>query len=191
VRTFVAIEIPERLKAKLNHSVEALRSGVVDDLVRWVRAGSMHLTLKFLGEIEQQQVNAVEEILDQVTEGFMEFPLEITGFGSFPNRKRPRVLWVGFNPGGVTLGQLQAELASRLERIGFEGDRRDFHAHMTIGRVRKELSSAELGIISEWAQKAQVGTIGKFEVKSISLIHSILEPGGAVYTHLHSARLAQ
>lgn len=191
MRTFVAIEIPESLKAILDRSVEGLRSGAVDELVRWVRPGSMHLTLKFLGEIEQLQVQAVEEILDQVVVGFSEFALEIAGFGCFPNRKRPRVLWVGFNSGGVALGQLQAELAIRLEKIGFEADHRDYHPHMTIGRVRKELSAVESKSISDWAQEAQLGTIGRFEVESISLIHSVLEPGGAVYTHLHGARLAR
>lgn len=170
--------------------MEALRSGVVDDLVRWVRPDSMHLTLKFLGEIEQLQVHAIEQILDQVAGGFAEFALEMAGFGCFPNKKRPRVIWVGFDAAAAELLRLQAELTSQLEVIGFEGDRRDYHPHMTLGRVRKELSAAHSRILSDWAKEAQIGTIGKFQVESISLIHSVLEPGGAVYTRLHSARFA-
>lgn len=190
MRSFVAIEIPESLKANLDRSVEALRSGIRDDLVRWVRPSAMHLTLKYLGEIEQPQVHAVEEILDQVAEGFSRFALKIAGFGCFPNRKRPRVLWVGIDPAGGVLLQLQAELASRLEQIGFESDRRDYHPHMTIGRMRNGMTAAESRLISGWAQEAQIGTTGRFEVESIGLIRSVLKPSGAVYTHLHRARLA-
>ena len=190
IRTFVAIEIPELLKAKLDRSVEALRSSVVGDLVRWVRPDSMHLTLKFLGEIEQLQVNAIEQILDRIAGGFSEFGLEMAGFGCFPNKKRPRVIWVGFDAAASELLRLQAELTGRLEVIGFEGDRWDYHPHMTLGRVRKELSAADSRILSDWAKEAQIETVGKFQVESISLIHSVLEPGGAVYTRLHSAGLA-
>ncbi|MFQ5922132.1 MAG: RNA 2',3'-cyclic phosphodiesterase [Anaerolineales bacterium] len=190
MRTFVAIEIPEPLGANLDRSVEALRSGLADDLVRWIRPGSMHLTLKFLGEIEQQQVFAVQKILDEVAEGSSRFVLEIKGFGCFPNRKRPRVLWVGFEPAGDDLLQLQTVLANRLEKIGFEGERRDYHPHLTIGRVRKGLSGAETQVISGWAQDAQIGTVGKFEVESISLMRSVLKPSGAEHTRLHAAGLA-
>ena len=190
MRTFVAIEIPAPLMANLDRAMEALRSGLEHDLVRWVRQGSMHLTLKFLGEVEPQQVNAIHEVLDQAAKGFSKFVLELKGFGCFPNENRPRVLWVGFETAGDDLLQLQAELESRLEKIGFEGDRRGYHPHLTIGRVRKGLSGPEKQVIADWAQDAQLGTIGKFEVESISLIHSILKPSGAEYTQLHAARLA-
>ena len=190
VRTFVAIEIPEPLRQSLDLSVEALRSGLREDWVRWVRPGSMHLTLKFLGEIEQQQVSPIQEILDEVAKGFSNFDLEIKGFGCFPNRNRPRVLWVGLEPPGAVLLPLQAELARQLENIGFEGERRDYHPHLTIGRVRKNLSGAEAQGLAIWAQEAQIRTVGQFEVESIRLIRSVLKPSGAEYSQLHAARLA-
>ncbi len=190
MRTFVAIEIPEPLRANLVRAMEALRSGLEDDLVRWVQQGSMHLTLKFLGEIEPQQVNAIQEILDEAAKGLSKFVLELKGFGCFPNGNRPRVLWVGFETAGDNLLQLQTELERRLEKIGFEADRRGYHPHLTIGRVRKGLSGPEKQGIADWAQDAQLGTVGKFEVESISLIHSVLKPSGAEYTLLHAARLA-
>jgi len=190
MRTFVAIEIPDPLKAKLDRALTALRSGLEDELVRWVQPGSMHLTLKFLGEIERQQVNVIQEILDEAARGLSKFVLEVKGFGCFPNGNRPRVLWVGFETAGDDLLRLQAELESRLEKIGFEGDRRDYHPHLTIGRVRKGLSGPEQQGIADWAQDAQLGTVGKFEVESISLIHSVLKSSGAEYTQLHAARLA-
>ena len=190
MRTFVAIEIPEPLKLNLDRSVEEIRSGLRDGLIRWIRLESMHLTLKFLGEIEQEQVHTAQEVLDRVAEKFSSFSLEIAGFGCFPNFSRPRVVWVGFKPEGGDLPRLQSELASRLEIIGFEPEQRGYHPHLTLGRVRKGLSGSDIKQLSGWAQEAQIGTVGSFEVDAISLIRSVLQPDGAVYSNLHVARLA-
>ena len=190
MRTFVAIEIPERLKLSLDRSLEEIRSGLRYGLIRWVRLESMHLTLKFLGEIELEQVHAAQKVLDQVAEKFSSFSLQIAGFGCFPNFSRPRIVWVGFNPEGGDLPRLQSELASRLEIIGFEPEQRGYHPHLTLGRVRKGLSGSDIKQLSGWAQEAQIGTVGSFEVDATSLIRSVLQPDGAVYSNLHVARLA-
>ena len=190
MRTFVAIEIPERLKLSLDRSLKEIRSGLRYGLIRWVRLESMHLTLKFLGEIELEQVHAAQKVLDQVAEKFSSFSLQIAGFGCFPNFSRPRVVWVGFNPEGGDFPRLQSELASRLEIIGFEPEQRGYHPHLTLGRVRKGLSGSDIKQLSGWAQEAQIGTVGSFEVDAISLIRSVLQPDGAVYSNLHVARLA-
>jgi len=189
MRTFVAIEIPEPLKLNLNRSVEELRSGLKDGLIRWVRLESMHLTLKFLGEIEMEQVHTIQGVLDQVAQRFSSFNLEIAGFGCFPNFSRPRVVWVGFKPEGGDLPRLQSELTSRLEKIGFEREQRGYHPHLTLGRVRKGLSGSDMKLISIWAQEAQIGTVGRFEADAINLIRSVLKPDGAMYSNLHVARL--
>ncbi|MFQ5944540.1 MAG: RNA 2',3'-cyclic phosphodiesterase [Anaerolineales bacterium] len=191
IRTFVAIEIPQSLRAKLNRSLENLRSGLSRNLVRWVRPDSMHLTLNFLGDIDQLQVGLIQETLDSVVIGRSSFMLEIKGFGSFPNSRRPRVLWVGIEAAIDDLQQLQSELSHRLEVIGFDAERRDYHPHLTIGRVRKGLSGSETQAISDWVQSVQLDSIGRFEVDSISLKRSVLEPSGAVYTNVYSVRLAQ
>jgi len=88
------------------------------------------------------------------------------------------------------LPQLQSELASRLEIIGFEREQRRYHPHLTLGRARKGLSGSDMKQLSGWAQEAQIGTVGSFEVDAISLIRSVLQPDGAVYSNLHVARLA-
>ncbi len=189
MRTFVAIEIPEPLKLSLDRSVKEIQSGLKDGLIRWVRLESMHLTLKFLGEIDLEQLRTTQDILDQVAERFSGFSLEIAGFGCFPNFSRPRVVWVGFKPEGGDLPRLQSELASRLEKIGFEREQRGYHPHLTLGRVRKGLSGSDMKQLSGWAQEAQIGTVGSFEADAISLIRSVLQPDGAVYSNLHVARL--
>jgi len=190
MRTFVAIEIPEPLKLNLDRSVEEIRSGLKDGLIRWVRLESIHLTLKFLGEIEQEQARAIHEILDQVAGRFSRFSLEIAGLGCFPNWTRPRIVWVGFKPAGGELLRLQSELEGRFEKIGFERDQRGYHPHLTLGRVHKGLSGSDVKQISRWAQEAQIGTVGRFEADAISLIRSVLHPDGATYSNLHVARLA-
>ncbi len=190
MRTFIAIEIPEPLKLNLDRSVARVRSDLEDGLIRWVRLESMHLTLKFLGEIEQVQVHTIQEALDEVANSFTSFSLEVAGFGCFPNISRPRVVWVGFGPTGGELRRLQAELASQLEKIGFEPEQRGYHPHLTLGRVRKGLSRSDTELISGWAQDAQIGSVGRFEAEAISLIKSDLQPDGAVYSSLHVAKLA-
>lgn len=190
MRTFIAIEIPEPLKQDLKRSMEGLRSELEEGLIRWVRPESMHLTLKFLGEIEQEQVRAIQTLLDELAGRYSSFTLEIAGFGCFPSSRRPRVVWVGFNPAEGELARLQSELASQLEAIGFEREQREYHAHLTLGRVRKGLSREDMDLIVRWAQDAQIGKVGRFEVGAISLIRSILQPDGAVYTNLHIARLS-
>lgn len=190
MRTFIAIEIPEPLKQNLDRSMEALRSNLGDGLIRWVRLESMHLTLKFLGEIELDQVRAIQDILEEIAAMFSSFNLEISGFGCFPNSRRPRVVWTGFESNSSELLQLQAELETRMEGIGFEREQRDYHPHLTLGRVRKGLSRDDMELISVRAQKASIGVLGSFEVEAISLIQSVLRPEGATYTNLHEARLA-
>ncbi len=189
MRTFVAIEIPEPLKLDLDRSVEGLRSNLVNGLIRWVRLESIHLTLKFLGEIKPEQVPPLQKVLDQVAANFSNFSLEINGFGCFPNLSRPRIVWVGFKPAGGDLPRLQSELAGRLEMIGFEREQRGYHPHLTLGRVRKGLSGSDMKLISGWAKEAQIGTVGHFEAEAVSLIRSVLKPDGAVYSNLHVARL--
>ena len=77
-----------------------------------------------------------------------------------------------------------------MEGIGFEREQRDYHPHLTLGRVRKGLSGDDMELISKWAQEASIGAVGRFEVEAISLIQSVLRPEGATYTNLHEARLA-
>ena len=189
MRTFIAIEIPGRLKQNLDRSIEKLRSDLEDGLIRWVRLESMHLTLNFLGEINQDQVRAIQELLVDVASRFSSFSLEIGGYGCFPNNTRPRVVWVGLNPVEGELLRLQSELATQLETIGFMREQRDYHPHLTLGRVRKGLSGDDMGSISRWAQEADIGAMGRFEVETIRLIRSVLQPDGASYTNLHVAKL--
>ena len=189
MRTFIAIEIPGRLKQNLDRSIEKLRSDLEDGLIRWVRLESMHLTLNFLGEINQDQVRAIQELLVDVASRFSSFSLEIGGYGCFPSIRRPRVVWVGLNPVEGELLRLQSELATQLETIGFMREQRDYHPHLTLGRVRKGLSGDDMGSISRWAQEADIGAMGRFEVETIRLIRSVLQPDGASYTNLHVAKL--
>jgi 2'-5' RNA ligase len=191
MRTFIAIEIPEPLKQNLDLSIGVLRSNLEDGLIRWVRLEAMHLTLKFLGEIELEQVRTIQEILEETAAMFSSFDIVIAGFGCFPKSSRPRVVWAGIEPKNGELLALQTELETRMESIGFERERRDYHPHLTLGRVRKGLSGNDMKLISKWAQASQIGEVGRFEAKTINLIQSVLLPEGASYANLHVAGLAQ
>lgn len=186
----MALDLPKPLVDKISLSIDELRSDLEGESVRWNRPGTMHLTLKFLGEIEQQQARYIGSILDDLAATTSSFTLEVGGFGCFPNTKRPRVFWVGLRTLNESLRNLQTALEDRLDKIGFEREDREFHPHLTVGRTRKGLSSAQYQYLSTWVNAVQLGAVGKFSVETVKLLRSELRPSGAVYSELHTARLA-
>ena len=191
MRTFIAIEIPDQLKRQLGQTIERLRAEVGTDDIKWVRSRAIHLTLKFLGEISPETQSAIVDVMEQAAPKFNAASLTIEGFGCFPNTKRPRVLWLGVEDPDLMLHDLQTELEGGLARIGFEPDRRDYHPHLTLGRVRRGLSADNAQRIAEWAGSTEVGLLGSMEVDAVNLIRSDLQPSGAVYSRLHSVGFSQ
>lgn len=177
IRTFIAIAIPEPVKSSIMAAVVQLRER--NRGVRWVKPEGLHVTLKFLGDIPEEAVAPLSADLDGTAGAFRPLSLSLAGFGSFPNTKRPRVVWVGL--GGDT-GDLAA-LARTIERIcanhGVAPERRPFSGHITLGRL-KTPTVVDLGI----------GPVsGMFMASEILLYQSVLSPGGAQYTVLHRSGL--
>jgi len=139
VRLFVGVELDERVKEAAAQIADSLRLNLEQRLdARWVPPANLHITLWFLGEVEQSRVEPTVQAIDAP---FHEpaFDLEISGLGAFPPAGSPRVLWLGVTSGSTQLARLHAELNRRLEPIGFVPERRAYSAHLTIARV-KEMS---------------------------------------------------
>lgn len=185
VRTFIAIELPESIQSALADIQGDLKGSDAD--VRWVRPENIHLTLKFLGAVQENVVSSITEILRKVSANYGPFGLTVSGVGVFPHGRSPRVIWVGINESSV-LTDLQAAVEGKLEPLGFEREKRTFRAHLTLGRVK---SSRGKRALMERAERYGGREFGSFDVETISLMESKLNPGGAKYTRVAEIRLGK
>jgi 2'-5' RNA ligase len=183
MRTFIAIDIPSEVKDALAALQNELRQTRAD--VMWVNPEGIHITLKFLGEIEKKRISEVEQICLRIGEESPTFKLSIGSPGVFPNARHPRVLWVGLAGEIQPLEQLQRQLEERLAAIGFDPEENDFSPHLTIGRVKSNRNAGEL--ITQ-ANRYSIPALS-FVVEEITLMKSELHPDGAIYKTLSEARL--
>ncbi len=187
-RAFIALEIPPHIQESIEKQTTRLRLELGNELVRWVPAHNMHLTLKFLGEVANSHMDFIKSMLNQLAETHSGFDLQIGGIGSFPNLKKPRVIWVGIHaPAGLT--QLQRSIEERSVRLGYEKEERSFSPHLTLGRVRQKLTAQETQKISNTLSTIQLGKIGIARVNSLHLYQSDLNSEGSIYTKLFSTFL--
>ncbi|MBI5965591.1 MAG: RNA 2',3'-cyclic phosphodiesterase [Chloroflexi bacterium] len=190
LRAFIAIEFPQPIKDAIERQTARLRQTLGNDLIRWVPAQNMHLTLKFLGDIAASHVDFLKQMLAREADTHPQFDLQIGGLGSYPTSKRPRVLWVGLHA-PADLASLQKSIEAGACRLGYEQEERPFSPHLTLGRVRQNLSPADLPKIRAALDNIQLGNIGTARVDSVHLIRSDLQPSGSIYTNLFSAPLSK
>jgi 2'-5' RNA ligase len=187
VRVFIAVELPDTVKKSLGNLEDRLRSGKYR--AKWVAPESIHLTLKFLGNISADSTGDVTRVMQQAAIGIPPFQLSVTGLGVFPNAQRVQVVWAGVTGDLERLIQVQKRLDLGLESLGFVLESRPFTAHLTIARMRDEASATERQAIGRLvAGEAFEG--GSFMVQSISLMRSQLRREGPIYTRLASVTLA-
>jgi len=186
VRAFIAIEFDDAIRRLLVQVQERLREAGCK--VRWARAEQMHVTLKFLGEIDPATVEAVAEAMAHAAEAAAPFEVDVAGLGAFPPRGAPRVVWAGVEDPGGHIQRLQARLERRLERLGFERERRAFHPHLTLGRVKDRHGADRL---RERIEGQPARRFGRQRIEELVLFQSELKPAGAVYTPLRRQRLGR
>lgn len=178
MRSFIAIELPGEVKASLAEIQQSLKKSGAD--IRWVKTDNIHLTLKFLGDIEEKSIPGIVQALKGACRNHKVFSIDISGIGSFPVKKSPRVLWSGISDNGELM-QLQAEIDETMASLGFDPERRTFSPHLTIGRFR---SSRGRGALLDKIELIKHDSFGLFDVRSIYLIKSDLKPSGAVYSRI-------
>lgn len=177
MRTFIAIDLEEEIKKNISLIINKLDSGHRN--VKWIRRQSMHLTIKFLGEVLEDQIPGIESVLDNIASNRSSFSLSLKGAGTFPPQKKiPRVLWIGVKT-PQDLQALQFEVETEMEKKGIPKEKRKFHPHLTLGRVK---SSFQLAPILAELEKHQDTNFGEMRVKKITLFKSILKPSGAEYS---------
>ncbi len=183
MRVFIAIDLDPEIKKNLGWLLQSLRRTKAE--VKWVGDDSLHLTLKFLGEVSEDDVTKIVKILEEIGPHHQPFLIECRQTGSFPEKGTPRVFWVGVTPSPQLLA-LHKEIESSLEKIGFPPEERAFHPHLTLGRIK---SSRGLEEARAELEKQREKSFGQMEVKFLTLFQSFLRPAGAEYKVLREIRL--
>ena len=179
IRSFIAIELPNEIKNKISELLHKIKQTRAD--VKWVNPQSIHLTLKFLGNIETGKIEDILSGIKNSSEGIKPFSVEINSISAFPKPEYPRVVWIGINEKTGTLLTLSQKMEENLSYLGFEKEERSFKPHLTLGRVKSQKRKEQL--LSFIIQSKDL-SLGMFSVTEISLMQSILKPSGAEYSCL-------
>jgi len=188
VRSFIAIELPDELKVGLAELEAQLKQGKPPS-VKWVDPSSIHLTLKFLGNIAVDRISAITRAMEEATRELSPFQLKVTGLGVFPNLKRVQVVWVGIGGEVDKLGQLQQRIESNLVPLGFTAESRRFTPHLTLARLRDQALPDERQRFGQLIASTKFEAVYTIKVDSINLMKSQLTREGAIYSRLSSVGL--
>ncbi|MDT5272217.1 MAG: 2,3-cyclic 3-phosphodiesterase [Acidobacteriota bacterium] len=180
LRVFCAVELPEEIRVAVAAQASRLRREFPDARASWARPEGVHITLKFIGEVETARVEALSHAASAAVEGFKSFRLSIEESGTFPPRGAARVLWLGVKDASGQLSQLQRRLEQECMTFGFAAEPRAFNPHLTVARLRTPQGTHEL---SEAHRRTPFGPL-HFEVSELLVIRSELGPGGSRYTPL-------
>lgn len=186
MRLFVAIDFPAELRDALHEAARPLREAA--PAARWYPAEKLHLTVKFLGEQPETVIERLVPALNEVAQRHRPMELELAGAGVFPNFRRPRVVWIGVEP-GPRLELLYHDTELACERLGFEVEGRVFRPHVTIGRVGAGLPGEELRALEQAIGQLQLHETAS--VETLDLVHSEMTAGGSRYRVLHAAPLRE
>jgi len=187
MRCFIAININQTIRAALGNLQQELqkKADIKKGDVKWVKPDAIHLTLKFLGEIEDKQVADVCNIVKDVAGRHKSFELSIESVGCFGG-KSARVLWVGAGEGSENLLQLQKDLEQQLSNAGWPPEEREFTSHLTLCRVKDSKAGFKLAQIADKYKDLKLGTIS---ANSLCVYQSQLTPAGPIYTVLGNYQL--
>jgi RNA 2',3'-cyclic 3'-phosphodiesterase len=188
LRTFIAVDIPSHIQQIVQQKTESLRHTLDTSLIRWVAVENMHLTLKFLGDVSPANIAMLTQILRTEAELVHAFEFYINGLGSFPSLRRPRVIYIGIRA-PAELEALYRGIESACTRLGYESEARSFSPHLTIGRVRQDVSVSDQQKIRGALEGTMIDALSTARVDSVHLYKSDLKQNGSVYTKLFSAPL--
>ena len=177
-RLFIAIELPKDVRGRISRHIQRLREQLPEVRASWTREENLHLTLKFLGDNAVATAESVSEALKLAAGRFSSFEIEIRECGAFPPRGKPNVLWIGISDPSANLAKLHEEIEDECDRIGITRERRTFHPHLTIARLRDPRGTRELAQLHQDIGFDPVG----IRVTDLCLIRSELSSAGSRYT---------
>ena len=185
MRLFVAVEISDSLKIAAVEAAERFRQRLSRQKVqldaRWVPAGNLHITLQFIGDVDDKRATAIVAALRP---SFPHDPFEVVlrGLGAFPASGPPRIIWLGVVDGQAGLAALHGETAARLQPLGIEPERRPYSAHVTLARV-KDVRRPSIRILRQALDETPVDT-GSATVSAVTVFRSRVSSRGSTYEPL-------
>ncbi len=186
IRAFLAIELPDSLRPGLAQVQGELKRSRAE--VRWVPVGNIHLTMKFFGNVPDDEIGSLTLAAREVAAAAAPFQLQVTGAGAFPSSKAPRVVWVGLGGDVVPLTQLFYRLEKAFATLGYLPEGRAFNPHLTLGRVKSPVNRERL---AKMLEKLPPLSWPPFTVKELILFQSVLSPQGSKYTPLEVIPLGE
>lgn len=187
MRTFIAIELPPEIKESLARIQNQLKTSGAD--AKWVEPQNIHLTLKFLGEINEQKLAQIVSIIEDISKNKNAFSIRLSSLGAFPKINSPRVIWIGIDKGDNETKDMVESLEEKIARIGIPKEDRPFSSHITIGRLRSSLNRQRLVKVLLDLQPNFEKEGKEFLVTKITLFKSTLIPYGPIYEVLKEASL--
>jgi len=187
MRLFIAVDLKKRSKRLLRSKFEIIKKGIDEDL-KWVEQYKWHITIKFLGEVNNKKVKDIKELIKASSQNINSFYLQLSGLKAFPNANYPKVLYINIKRGKKELTEIHDNFDKQLEKFGFDRDERGFNPHLTLARVKR---NSDKNIIADSFGKLNDDIfINIFSrVDKISLIKSELTVSGPIYTEIFTNNL--
>jgi 2'-5' RNA ligase len=188
IRSFIAIELPREIKLALA-DIQGKLKAAGGAPVRWVDPGSIHLTLKFLGDIDSGITGRITAALEEAARGTQPFSIGVSGLGVFPNPRHVQVVWVGLTGETEKLSQLQKRIETGLVPLGFKAEGRAFTPHLTLARVRDYAGPDERQKLGQLIEKTGFDAKSVIKVNAVQLMRSQLTREGPIYTRIGTVEL--
>src|SRR5436190_20931882 len=190
LRLFIAISLPPVVRHEIEKVQGELRRALPGEFVRWTKREQLHLTLKFLGNVEAQRVPALVDALRNASRNFSALHLRAERIGFFPDARFPRVIWVWVHDEKEILPRLQAAIESAVQEFTAEEPEGKFTGHVTLGRV-KSIKRLQAETLAQLASRLALRQLGDWTADGAELIRSELSSGGSRYTVLETALLSK
>ena len=188
LRLFIAVPIPEPIRAAVLRAQAELRAAVAEKSLRWTRAGQFHVTLRFLGNVDDRRVDALTAAVGRACDGFGALQLRAAGIGMFPNPRRPRVVWVGVAEQRERLAMLQRVIETASAEFTNEKPEQTFTGHVTLGRCQA-CGRKEIVRLVALTREMEKRVFGEWTASGIEIVRSELGPRGSRHTTLAAVPL--
>ncbi len=187
MRAFIAIDLPSNIKGEISKIQDKLKTNLAQ--INWIKAQNLHLTLKFLGEISPEQLDAITRIITEISQAIVPFNIKLDDLGVFHDLHDARIIWIGIKQ-DAQLKQIVRLLETKIAGIEIAEEKRAYNAHITIGRIKsaKELKPADLEKELNKEKNDLICANLEFDAGGITLFKSTQGLGGPIYTVLKEAK---
>lgn len=182
MRTFIAVNLPIEIQRAVGDYINSIKECM--NGIKWVEPNNLHFTIKFLGEVENSDINKITACVSKVASEYGEFSIRLSDTGFFPSEFRPKVVWIGIDGGEDSLLDLYQDMEQCFEQYGFDREAKTFSPHLTIGRVKKFKNVTVPQSLPDFEPV-------KFTVSRLAVMKSTLTPEGPIYEKIFESELSK